>query len=208
MLEYALPWHDATIQERGFMETSCYVHLLRNGVHETLDYIGITQYDMIWTAEAAALVRQLAGASGIAEPTVFGVYAFPFVDVNGAYHWSAFPEDNNFAAVLQSYNRFFGRSHDLSVLVNRPLCLFQTFLMPRQQFAEMAAWLAVLCDEIYAETNRPPYGQHWGVMAGRTERAEAIYIAAQLAEGRIKLLPLPLMHDLSIADKLQVGKAH
>ena len=60
LLEYALPIYDPKLQDRGFMETPCYVHVLRNELYKGCDYIGVCQYDMRWTPPAVAALRGLA----------------------------------------------------------------------------------------------------------------------------------------------------
>ncbi|MGZ8524910.1 MAG: hypothetical protein ACXWV1_10805, partial [Chitinophagaceae bacterium] len=52
-----------------------------------------------------------------------------------------YPIDND---ALQSYNRFFNQNWDGRMLINKPLTLFQTYLLPRDQFADLASWLNVV----------------------------------------------------------------
>lgn len=57
--EYMLPKYNPELQKRGFMETSCYVHVLENKQYQDCDYIGVCQYDMRWTAEARQTLLDL-----------------------------------------------------------------------------------------------------------------------------------------------------
>ena len=57
--EYKLPKYNPELQKRGFMETSCYVHVLENKLYQDCDYIGVCQYDMRWTAEARQTLLDL-----------------------------------------------------------------------------------------------------------------------------------------------------
>ena len=205
LLEYQLPWHDESIQSRGFMETSCYVHLLNNAIHEPYDYIGVAQYDMRWPEPAAALVAaEPSGGRNVAYGMILGIIMNP----QGQFHPLAFADRRNWAFLLQSYNRFFHRNWDARMLVNKPFTLFQTYLLPRQEFADLAAWLSVLCTEVYPWATEPPYETHWGSLSGFTERAESLFIAARMQEGRIALEPLPLQHDPAIVAKLALSKYH
>jgi hypothetical protein len=204
LLEYKLGWYDPRLQARGFMETSCYVHLLENELHASFDYVGIAQYDMRWSREAAQLVRRLAAAPSHSD-VVYGIDFGPLIDARGEFHPLAFPHLRNWDFMLESYNRFFGRRWDRAMLAGKPLSLLQTRLMPREQFADLAAWLEILCEELYPWANQPPYETHWGVLGGHTETAQALFVAARLAEGAIRFEPLLLEHDQSIAGALGVS---
>src|SRR6185437_15330668 len=73
LLEYQLNWYDGFIQSRGFMETSCYVHLMKNRLHEAFEYIGVAQYDMRWTPEAVAVLRRIEREPAEGRNTVYGL---------------------------------------------------------------------------------------------------------------------------------------
>jgi hypothetical protein len=206
ILEYQLNWYDGTLQARGFMETSGYVHLLKNRIHESLDYIGVTQYDMRWTDPAASLLCRLAAEPVGKRNTVYGLIYGPILVSPGMFHPLAFSDNYNWTFLLKSYNKFFKRDWDARVLDNKPLTLCQSYLLPKQQFADLAEWLAVLCQEVYPWANQPPYQTHWGVLGGFTERAESLFIAARLEEGQIAVDLLPLDHDPQIVRQLGIQK--
>src|SRR5690242_5980882 len=208
ILEYRLPWHDPTIQSRGFMETSCYVHLLKNRLHEPYDYVGVCQYDMRWTVQATNMLRALAREPADSRNTVYGLVCGTLMNSARQFHPLAFAQIRNWPFLLESYNRFFGTRWDMSMLVGKPFTLWQTYLMPRAEFEAMASWLEVLCGEVYPWANQPPYETHWGVLSGYTERAESLFVAARLAAGRIAVEHLPLEHDPAIVQKLAITKEH
>ena len=206
VLEYHLPWHDPTIQSRGFMETSCFVHLFRNNLHDPYDYVGVCQYDMRWTTQAAEVLHELSrGPTG---NTVYGLVCGPLMTPAGQFHPLAFSQIRNWHFLLESYNRFFSTRWDMGMLINKPFTLWQTYLMPRRQFADLAAWLEVLCKEVYPWANQPPYETHWGTLSGYTERAESLFVAARVHEGAITVQHLPLDHDPAIVQKLAISKEH
>jgi hypothetical protein len=208
VLEYELGWYDPTIQARGFLETSCYVHVLKNGLHEPFDYIGVTQYDMRWTNAAAAILRDLANLPAQSAGPAYGIVCGTLMDGSGEFHCLAFPALRNWDFLLASYNKYFGRHWDMRLLINKPLTLFQTYLLPKQEFVALARWIEVLCLEVYPWANQPPYETHWGTLGGYTERAESLFIAARLHEGTIELHHLALEHDPSIPSDLGVLKLH
>lgn len=207
LLEHQLRWYDPNLQQRGFMETSCYVHLVENDIQASLDYVGVAQYDMRWTPEAADLLRRLA-AEREGRNTVFGLSCGDIMNAQGEFHPYAFAHLRNWDFLLESYNRFFGQNWDLSVLINKPFSLWQTHLMPREEFADMAAWLCILCEEVYPWANQPPYQTHWGVLGGYTDLAESLFVAARLAEEKITFQELPLEHDEGIVEALGISKEH
>jgi hypothetical protein len=207
LLEYFLPNYDPVLQERGFMEASAYIHLHKNGMHEPLDYIGVVQYDMRWTPAAVALLRGLVAATSHRN-IVYGIICNLIANSEGRMHALTFPQHFDWRFLLQSYNRFFKQNWAMPMLVNKPLTLFQAYLMPKQEFASLASWLIVLCQELYPAAIQPPRPSHWGILGGWVERAESLFIAARLQEGGIILEPLPVHHDQAIVKKLEIGKEH
>jgi hypothetical protein len=203
IFEYHLGWYNRDLQFQGFCETSCYVHILKNKLYETYDYIGVTQYDMRWSHPAAATVRHL----GIGR-RAYGLVCGVLMNERGHYHPLAFATLRNWDFLLSSYNKFFSTRWDKRVLINKPLTLFQTYILPRDEFVALASWLEVLCREVYPWANQPPYETHWGVLGGYTERAESLFVAARLHEGRFRLEHLNLIHDRSIPISLNVSKDH
>ncbi|HEY8750136.1 MAG TPA: hypothetical protein VIM11_19280 [Tepidisphaeraceae bacterium] len=208
LLEFQLDWYDPAIQSRGFMETSCYVHLLKNRLHESLDYIGVAQYDMRWPDSAAAILRILSEQPLVSSRTVYGMVCGRLMDTAAQFHPLAFAQLRNWPFLLESYNRFFGQKWDARMLIDKPLTLWQTYLLPNAIFEDLAAWLHRLCEEVFPWATQPPYETHWGALSGYTERAESLFIAARLAEGAIDLENLPLEHDSSIPQKLSIAKEH
>jgi hypothetical protein len=230
IFEYHLDWYNPDLQRRGFCETSCYVHILKNKLYEPYEYIGVTQYDMRWSPLAAAAVRRLeVGERNTAYgmiyegPAIHGEWLynersprfskerfgkFIIMDEGGYFNFLAFPWLRNWDFLLASYNKFFSSSWDKRILINKPLTLLQTYILPRDEFVALASWLEVLCREVYPWANQPPYETHWGALSGYMESAESLFIAAGLQEGRFRLEPLSLMHDESIHRLLSVSKDH
>ena len=207
ILEYQLTRFFPEIQDRGFMETSCYVHVEANGLWDDADVIGVCQYDMRWTTEAVDLLRQL-GRQPPSGKFVYGMDVGQFMDQGGRFHPYAFADRRNWPFLMESYNRFFGTSWGLDILVAKPLTLFQTYLLPRDEFRDLARWLAKLCSEVYPWATQPPYETHWGSLSGYTERAESLFVAARIHEGRLTLANLHLDHDPYMPQTLGFGKEH
>jgi len=208
VVEYELGWHDPALQARGFLETSCYVHVVRNRLHEAFDLVGVTQYDMHWPAPAAALLRSLAADAIVREGTAFGMDCGPLLDEDGNYQPLAFANVVDWDYLLFSYNRYFGQNWGTDALAGKPLTLFQTYLLPQAEFVALGGWLESLCEEVFPWANQPPHPTHWGALSGYMERAEALFIAARMHEGRFELQTLPLVHDDSIPQRLGVPKTH
>jgi len=205
VFEKDLASYDPQIQARGFLETSAYVHILKNDLHASSGHIGISQYDMRWTEESVTRLREITAAPS---PIVGAMVCGKLMDGAGQFHRLAFAKNFDWDFLLASYNRHFGSSWEMQALRDAPLTLFQTYLLPRDEFTALAGWLEKLCGEVWPWANLPPYATHWGHLSGYTERAEALFIALRLQEGRFHLQHLALEHDERIHHQLGIKKEH
>ena len=224
-IEYELAFHQPMLQARGFLETSCFIHVEKNSLYGNADLVGVTQYDMRWTERSARLLRTLSkhnhdegnvfyklaryfGFVSDPQKTVYAQIAGKVMDASGAFNGMACASIVNWDYLLQSYNQFFGTNWSFADLKNQPLTLWQTYLMPRQQFIALAQWLSSLCEELEPWADKAPHKTHWGALAGYTERAEALFIALRYASGEIFIKSLYLEHENSISVALKVSKDH
>jgi len=205
VFEQDLPFYDPQLQTRGFMETSAYVHILKNDLHAAHSHIGVAQYDIRWTEQGVARLHEIVASQS---PVVGAITLGKVMNDAGELHRLAFPRGFNWEFLLASYNRHHGTRWALRDLTGLPLTLFQTYILPREEFAALAGWLVKLCEEVWPWANQPPYKTHWGVLGGYTERAEALFIALRCHEGRFRLRHLPLEHDERIAVQLGIAKEH
>ena len=225
VIEASLGKHDPELQRQGFMETSCYIHLLANNMYPEVEWIGVTQYDMRWTKKSANLLRNLSvpeegvflsavkkllrmDFSSKHKLTVYAQIAGTVMYSDGSFNPMASVSTFNWSYLLQSYNQFFMTNWEVKDLVGLPLTLWQTYLMPRGLFMEMSGWLTKLTDEVAPWANIEPYETHWGVLGGYTERAEGLFMALRVLSGQIKIKPLYLHHDEEVAKNLNVQKEH
>ncbi|QWE10121.1 hypothetical protein [Polynucleobacter sp. es-EL-1] len=206
ILENKLKLFHPEIQARGFCETSCYVHVEENELYGDADLIGVCQYDMVWTPRASKLIRSLKNAPYSSE-SLYGMSVGNIMDAQGKFHPLAFSEKRDWGFLLESFNKFFDKSYGSEIFLNKPLTLYQTYLLPREEFQSMSKWLKQLCSEMHPWANLPPYETHWGSLGGFTERAESVFIAAKLHEGK-KFHELPLNHDPNIVSMLGMTKDH
>lgn len=214
--EYKLPHYDPNLQARGFMETSCYVHLLANHIYEKYDYIGVCQYDMRWTDRSAKILKNITKSESqywrwlkkFQKPTIYCQLAAKNCWDGSRLHPMASASKFDWQYLVKSYNTYFRTSFRLEDIQNAKLSLWQTYVLPRDYFVELAGWLRQLCDEIYPWANQAPYETHWGVMGGFTERAEALFMALRERSGEIRLRKLYLEHDETIPEKLGIAKNH
>ena len=139
--------------------------------------------------------------------TLYGMSVGNIMDVQGKFHPLAFSEKRDWGFLLESYNKFFGKNYSSEIFVNKPLTLYQTYFLPREDFQSMSKWLKQLCSDMFPWANLPPYETHWGTLSGFTERAESVFIAAKLHEGK-KFHELPLNHDSNIVSMLGIKKDH
>jgi hypothetical protein len=226
LCEWELPIHDEVFQKQGFMETSCFIHVLSNQLYEDADYIGICQYDMRWTNRSARILRSLIQTKSFDNPksflgivkkilgienfknTVYGQLSGKLIDKNDNFNQMASIDHFNWDYLLLSYNRFFNTNWSFSDLRGQPLSLWQTYLMPKNIFCELSQWLISLSREVTPWANEPPYETHWGVLGGYTERAECLFMAIKNRSGEVRLKHLSLEHDDSISKTLNILKRH
>jgi hypothetical protein len=226
LCEWNLPVHDEAFQKQGFMETSCFIHVLSNELFEGADYIGVCQYDMRWTNKSAKTLRSLIQAKSFDNPkslsgivkkflgiehfrnTVYAQISGELIDKNNNFHNMASTDHFNWDYLLVSYNKFFNTNWGFADLKGQPLSLWQTYLMPKDIFCELSQWLTSLVREVAPWANEPPYETHWGVLGGYTERAECLFMAIKNRAGEVHLKHLSLEHDDSISTKLNIFKGH
>lgn len=225
--EYDLPQYNPMLQARGFMETSAYIHIEKNALHEDIDLIGICQYDMRWTKRSVKLLRsleksaqgsrqfslidrcrQIFGFGSDAKSIVYAQIAGKLMNASGEFNGMACTQAFNWDYLLKSYNHFFNTQWQMVDLIDQPLTLWQTYLMPSQLFAELAQWLYVLTVEVEPWANEAPYETHWGVLGGYTERAESLFMALRHRAKEINIKPLFLEHDDQIPIALGISKNH
>jgi len=207
LFEYNQVNYFPELQRSGFMETSCYVHVLANQLADDVDYIGVCQYDMRWTEEATALVRELSQVPS-GRPYGFGISVGPMMASSGEMHPLAFTALRNWSFLLNHYNRFFSTNLAPSMLIQKPFTLYQTYLLPKHEFFALAAWLQQLCKDVFPWACSPPYETHWGSLGGYTERAASLFFAARVHTQQLIFSGLPLDHDETISETLGVDKEH
>ena len=205
--EYQLPKYNPELQKRGFMETSCYVHVLENKLYQDCDYIGVCQYDMRWTAEARQTLLDLK-AKTAQDNTAWGISVGELMSSEKVFHPFAFTDLVDWDFLLNSYNQFFKTNWSSEMLLQKPFTLFQTYLLPVAEYLALAQWLKSLTEELFPWANQAPYPTHWGHLAGCIERAESLFFAARLHEQRLNFKELALIHDETIPQVLGVQKTH
>ncbi len=227
-LEYELNSYNPELQQLGYMETSCFLHILSNDLFPELDLIGVTQYDMRWTEKSTELLRNIANGRSqdglinqikraarklinpdfVPPQIAYAQVAGKIMDSTGQMSPMTASYAFNWPYLLESYNNFFRTHWSMDDLRNQPLTLWQTYLLPKGVFIELASWLKSFVDEVTPWANKAPYETHWGVLGGYTERAEALFIALQVKSGALIVRPLMLEHDENIPKMLDVSKEH
>lgn len=198
-LEYRLPNYDASLQMNGFMETSAYIHIYKNKLHLPYEFIGIAQYDMIWSDDTIQLVRNHHQTDVVLSKTKDIIF------LEGQWHSLMYAERFPLDYIIESYNRYFKSNHTKEDLEGRYLTLWQTYFMHRSVFEDLTGWLSVLVYEIYPWANRPPYETHWGHLGALTERAEAIFFGLRKD---LSISEIGLHHASDIVAALKISKEH
>lgn len=172
--EWELKKYNPFLQKRGYMETSAYLHIYWNLLHNDLDFIGIFQYDMIHTIKYDNLDKN----------TIYLLHAKDYIVDNGKWNRSMLPHLRDVDFLLKSYNKYYDTKYTVENLNRLPLSLWQCNIYPRMEFIKLCGWLTILVDELYPWSNDLPYETHWGVIGGFTERAIGLFNAIEILEGK------------------------
>lgn len=173
ILEYDLPRYDPFLQKRGFMETSAYLHVYRNGLYKHLDFVGFCQYDMAHKKRYENLDKN----------TIYLLRASGSIVQNGQWHPHMFSGLRNIDYLLNHYNRHFGTEFTMTSLEGQLFSLWQTNIYPVQIYEKLCTWLDLLVKDAYPWSVEVPYETHWGVIGGYTERAIGLFNALEIIQG-------------------------
>jgi hypothetical protein len=198
VLEYQLERYNPFLQKRGYMETSAYLHIYWNKLHQGKKMVGISQYDMKHTStydklDNNTLYILIQNNNGrIVE--------------NRQWQQNMFPDKRNLDFLIKSYNKHFNMTHSMSDLENMPLGLWQTGIYPVKIFEKLCGWLEILVDDVYPWSVQAPYEQHWGAMSGFLERAISIFNAYEIFNGTT-YKGLNIIHDIGAEVKEHYGES-
>ncbi len=198
VLEYQLERYNPFLQKRGYMETSAYLHIYWNKLHQGKKMVGISQYDMKHTSTYDKLDNN----------TLYILIQNnnDRIVENGQWQQNMFPDKRNLDFLIKSYNKHFNMTHSMSDLENMPLGLWQTGIYPVKIFEKLCGWLEILVDDVYPWSVQAPYEQHWGAMSGFLERAISIFNAYEIFNGTT-YKGLNIIHDIGAEVKEHYGES-
>lgn len=146
-LEWTLPHYRPELQQTGYCQTTCMYHVYQNDLHADLDYIGFLQYDQRIPADLFARIRQRAAAE-TAPSVIF--YSLGLTMKQTLRHCRGLAD--RFAeapSALEHYNAFFGTAFTAAAFTDAtPLPYVHTFVIPREMFERMMAWISAYLDDV------------------------------------------------------------
>lgn len=186
ILEYELEKYNPFLQQRGYMETSSYLHVYWNNLYKDKEMVGFAQYDM----------NHKSNYENIFKNTIYLLNCGRAIVKNNKWDDLMFSNIRNLNFLIKSYNNFFHTKYSIQELENMPLSLWQTNIYPVKIYEKLCRWLEILVEEIYPWSNETPYETHFGSIGGYTERALSIFNAFEIYEGN-KYQNLDIEHNHS-----------
>ncbi|UCC95480.1 MAG: hypothetical protein JSW40_01705, partial [Candidatus Omnitrophota bacterium] len=141
--EKDLPIYGASLQEKGYNETSAIYHIYANKVYHGLSYIGFTQYDVFIRNDVIKKIVQTI-ANDSSKCYIFYMTKCPMLFK---------PDKIPYEFVINSYNNYFKTNFTTTELINNPytcnnLIMKSTFVIPVKLFEKMMPWISKLMDEL------------------------------------------------------------
>ncbi len=192
--EWDLPHYRPEMQADGYCQTSALYHVYQNKLHLPYDYIGCLQYDMKFRSGA-----KKSFATEIEECTKLGLAKPFFYSLKGNLHlWCnglLVPyTDHTSKTCLAHYNKFHGTSWTVDDLVRKGILnnfiLLHTFVIPRETFARMMAWMSDYIATEFIEFQR----QIDVSTAEFLERVHALFLAIEIANNNHPMIEMPIEH--------------
>lgn len=155
--EKDFPIYDASLQEKGYCETSAIYHIYANKAYQDLDYIGFAQYDMYIKNDVFNKIDQTI----VNDPSKNYIF---YANKDKMLHLSNVVP---YEFMINSYNAHFKTNFTTIKLKNDPLAsnsliLESTFVIPVKIFEKIMPWISKFIDEIYPWANLPPWPTHRG----------------------------------------------
>lgn len=176
--EWELPIYDNTFQERGYNENSAIYHVYANNLHKAHKYIGFFQYDMVLTMNHINFLLE----NILDIPTCFAISIHNFVYCS----YMTWYEPFTLECIIDNYEAFYKKKFNRL----RMYPLYNTYVLPTQQYEEVMEWVTQLYDKLYPWCVQPPNNSQIGHMGGIYERVMA-YAVGNLA------LPYKILKDVS-----------
>lgn len=179
--EWDLPRYEAGLQAAGCREASALFHALANDQLRDADFIGFAQYDMRVPSAALDAFEAAVLSAEPGSPAKVGVgFPRPWDDV---VRYGALPP--------LFWRELLGLFLPPGVPPPAEVPLFSTFVLPKEAFVEMMTAVNIIAPDIHTAI-----GDDTTHIAGTLERVFGIWIAANVAAGRLDAVVLPgLVHD-------------
>lgn len=189
--EYDLPLYEPVWQQRGFCQTTCMMHVYKNGLYKDLDYIGFIQYDMAIHADCFGHIRATLEHHKD-KPVLF----YSMTESMGrSAAWARGLVYPYAGSALEHYNMFFGTHLSEKDVCTHPAMskvpLLHTFVIPIVTFEKMMSWM-----ESYMTTLEAMYPKYPSNVsqAEFSERCLGLFLAIENAICPMHYEPLHVEH--------------
>jgi hypothetical protein len=131
--------YNSVFQGKNYNEGSALYHIYANNIHKKTDYIGFTQYDMIFGKDS---IHQIY--NNLDENRIFYEDNFKWWFLGGQTTIIKDYMDENQNVIksgLSSYNEYFGTNYTQDNLIRNKMPTCNTFVISSKKFDKMMSWM-------------------------------------------------------------------
>lgn len=200
--EYELPVYNPKLQAQRYNESSAFYHIYENKLHQKLSYIGFAQYDMIINNETINTIKTQISET----PTIFAAF-FAIEESKQALHGSLnliVEPISFFGSILDNYNNYFLTNYTKDDVMNTPLIMCNTFVIPVSIYEKYMGWLnSYFTNDIDVDELNKIHSKNSGFSDTRDntlnrghliEVCSAVFLAIEIIEG-VKIQYIEIYHE-------------
>ncbi len=143
--EYKLPIYNRLFQMKTYNESSSFYHIYKNKLYEDLDYIGFAQYDMKFFNDTFTDIEKIVKESD--KSYIFYIFKTPVLDYALGRECLIKNIDKIDMNAIDSYNKFFNKSYNVSDIFGKYIVKNNTFVIPKWMYIKMMTWFEQLMRE-------------------------------------------------------------
>jgi hypothetical protein len=189
--EINFPIHNPIFQKKSFNEASALYHIYVNKIHHKSEFIGFTQYDMVFNTNSIHQIYQ-----GSDDSVIFYHDFFQRWFLGGQYTiLNDFDDENNniIPGGLRSYNEFFGTNHTEQTLIDCKMPICNTFVMSSNRFDKMMSWMIQYFNPNLKTSYTCPLNYQFNP-GHIIEALTSMYLALETADGNCRFQKMEISH--------------
>jgi hypothetical protein len=193
--EINFPKHKPIFQKKKFNEASALYHIYVNRLHDKSEFVGFTQYDMIFNPNSIRDIYHSANDSVIFCGDFFEKWFLggqstiirDFVDQH----------NNTITGGLKSYNEFFGTNYTEQTLIDCKMPTCNTFVMSSNRFDRMMSWMIQYFNPNLKTSYTCPLGYQFNP-GHIIEALTSMYLALETANGTCRFQKMGINHSADL----------